>query len=351
MILKTTALCSDDSTKCRSDLSRSGYLQILRSDSIGRRRTHRAAFTLIELLVVISIIALLIALLLPALARARQLAVRVQGASNIRQIGIALHEYADEYRGQYPLACISYINVEDANLGSAAGGQECEPLAGLATLFVSSFAYPTPNSPIVNPRSGILPDTWDGLSLLYCPDTDSGITEEDMLPLPPPGVSSWNWNQQGKCVNFGTYGLCYWVDEGTDYSPAYDLYALDIPAGGPWITPLMHSPTGGSPCGRFNYDPRHQPALNPQSGPGTLLVTDFTVFNGPYVGVTPAQGLTGIFYGLSANDPDSNYVDEGPGNALPAGENEMYNDGSVRWVPLSNIRVHFSWDNLFYQGW
>lgn len=325
----------------------------MRNYHMGMQRglTGRRGFTLIELLVVISIIALLIALLLPALAQARQLAVRIQGASNMRQIGIALHEYADEYRGQYPLACISYVNVEDANLGWSSPPQGCEPLAGLAALFVSSYGYPNTDSPIINPQPGILPDTWAGMSLLYSPDTNSGITEQGILPAVPAGVNSWNWNQQGMCVNFGTYGLSYWVDEGQDYSTAYDLYALDTPGGGPWIAPLMHSPTGGGPCGRFNYDPRHQPALNPQSGGNTLLVTDNAIFTGPFIGVTPTQGLTGIFYGISADQPDSNYADEGPGNALPAGEHEMYNDGSVRWVPLSNIRVHFGWDSTFYQGW
>ena len=63
---------------------------------------RRRGLTLIELLVVISIIALLIALLLPALAKAKRLALRIQTASNMRQIGIALHEYTNEYRGQYP---------------------------------------------------------------------------------------------------------------------------------------------------------------------------------------------------------------------------------------------------------
>ncbi|MGC9261754.1 MAG: type II secretion system protein, partial [Phycisphaerae bacterium] len=61
-------------------------------------------FTLIELLVVISIIAILIALLLPALARAKNMALQIQCASNMHQVGIAMREYANEFRGMYPLS-------------------------------------------------------------------------------------------------------------------------------------------------------------------------------------------------------------------------------------------------------
>ena len=57
------------------------------------RPSHRRGFTLIELLVVIAIIAVLIALLLPAVQAAREAARRAQCVNNLKQIGLALHNY------------------------------------------------------------------------------------------------------------------------------------------------------------------------------------------------------------------------------------------------------------------
>ncbi len=72
-----------------------------------RARHQRAGFTLIELLVVIAIIAILAAILFPVFARAREQARKASCASNLKQIGLGLMQYTQDYDETLPLFSLS----------------------------------------------------------------------------------------------------------------------------------------------------------------------------------------------------------------------------------------------------
>src|SRR4029079_15185041 len=83
------------------------------------RKSH--GFTLVELLVVIAIIGLLVALLLPAIQAAREAARRSQCKNNLKQIGLALHNY-ERARGTFPPGFISHATAtNDPGLGPGWG--------------------------------------------------------------------------------------------------------------------------------------------------------------------------------------------------------------------------------------
>src|ERR1035437_8985758 len=115
---------------------------------------RRKGFTLIELLVVIAIIAILAALLLPALAKAKEKAVRIQCTSNLKQWGVAVTMYAGDNRESIP---------ENPTSDSASGFAWVA--MGLNTNFFPQYLHP--NRPGVT--TGTITTERNKQDVLYCP--------------------------------------------------------------------------------------------------------------------------------------------------------------------------------------
>jgi len=114
----------------------------------GRKR----GFTLIELLVVIAIIAILIGLLLPAVQKVREAAARMSCSNNLKQLGLAVANYAGTYNNQLPA-----LTSDGQNNGGIASGYGLYKGCILVTLLPFIEQNNLYNAAVAN-----LGDTWDG---------------------------------------------------------------------------------------------------------------------------------------------------------------------------------------------
>jgi prepilin-type N-terminal cleavage/methylation domain-containing protein len=169
-----------------------GSLSGPRRSSIRSARARPGAFTLIELLVVIAIIAILAAMLLPALSRAKERAIRAQCASNLKQWGFAITMYGGDYRECFP---------RNASTNGASGFAWVD--YDLNTTFFPAYLYPN--------RPGTTTTVRDKHDVLYCPTDEwhRAVEEQDKVNLIGyqllPGRDSAGW------PNYNDQNLAPWV--------------------------------------------------------------------------------------------------------------------------------------------
>ncbi len=141
------------------------------------RSTARPAFTLIELLVVIAIIAVLIGLLLPAVQKVREAAARTQCSNNLKQLSLALHNYALVNRDKFPALRVP--------IGTTGG--KASAMVGLMPFIEQEALYRQHDAAgnVDNPAKAAVVKTF------LCPSDDSAAT----------GVGKNGWAGSSYAVN------------------------------------------------------------------------------------------------------------------------------------------------------
>ena len=287
-------------------------------------RKSRTGFTLIELLVVIAIIAVLIALLLPAVQSAREAARRMQCTNNLKQLGLALHNYHDVH-GQFPMGAQGRNPV--TGLYDLVPTNRQPFVVALLPFYEQGALYAAYNASLGFNLADNLTTRLVPIAAYQCPSDQTQIFYQTVAGVLSPFEAKGSYG-----LNWGTN--TYWdqgLGNGQKLAPFYIAYGANmaaIPDGSSNTLAMTEMLQAPSPAGPASVIDRRARLWNDDSA-GYQIMTRF----GPNSRLPdlsscyhdPGRGLPCI------NDTASNSFYMGARSRHPGGVNGLLCDGSVRF--------------------